>query len=335
MDRKAFIHQVFSFTGLLSTGHFGFQQFFSASKYNRFKKPLPVIFDTDIGDDIDDIWALAFLLASPELDIKMLVTDSNDTLGKAKIAAKFLDIAGRPDIPIGIGKQFEGTAGAQLPWAEDYDLVDYPGQVFENGISKMGELIKNSEDEIIIFTVGPVPNIQELLSLEPAVTDNARVIAMSGSIDKGYNNSDFPVAEYNVKAYAEAAHKMYSAEWDVLIAPLDTAGIIKLEGEQYRSILNSESSELQAIIEGYRIWNQSFMGGGLFDPDNSSSTLYDTLPIYLAIHPENLLIRNIKVKVTKDGFTKRDSEGYSVRAALRWKNMIHFKNFLTERLMSL
>ena len=38
-------------------------------------QPIPVIFDTDIGGDIDDTWALAYLLRSPELDLKLLVTD--------------------------------------------------------------------------------------------------------------------------------------------------------------------------------------------------------------------------------------------------------------------
>jgi hypothetical protein len=34
----------------------------------------PVILDTDIGDDIDDTWALAMLLKSPELDLKFVTT---------------------------------------------------------------------------------------------------------------------------------------------------------------------------------------------------------------------------------------------------------------------
>ena len=36
---------------------------------------IPVIFDTDIGDDIDDTWALGLLLKSPELDLKLVVGD--------------------------------------------------------------------------------------------------------------------------------------------------------------------------------------------------------------------------------------------------------------------
>ena len=36
---------------------------------------IPVILDTDIGSDIDDTWALAMMLKSPELDVKLIVTD--------------------------------------------------------------------------------------------------------------------------------------------------------------------------------------------------------------------------------------------------------------------
>ena len=63
----------------------------------------PVILDTDIGFDVDDVWALAFLLRCPELDIKLITTDTGDTHYSAKIVAKLLQIAGRTDIPIGIG----------------------------------------------------------------------------------------------------------------------------------------------------------------------------------------------------------------------------------------
>ena len=37
------------------------------------RKKIPVIYDSDIGDDIDDTWALAVLLKSPELDLKLVV----------------------------------------------------------------------------------------------------------------------------------------------------------------------------------------------------------------------------------------------------------------------
>ena len=66
-------------------------------------KKIPVIFDTDIGGDIDDTWALGFLLKSPELDVKLVVGDMGHNLYRASLLAKFLEQANRTDIPIGIG----------------------------------------------------------------------------------------------------------------------------------------------------------------------------------------------------------------------------------------
>ncbi len=62
---------------------------------------IPVIFDTYICDDIDDTWALAMLLQSPEFDVKLITTAVRNTPSKAKVVAKFLEAVGRTDTAIG------------------------------------------------------------------------------------------------------------------------------------------------------------------------------------------------------------------------------------------
>ena len=51
-------------------------------------KKIPVILDTDIGGDIDDIWALAMLLKSPELDLRLVTTNTGNTEYRARVAAR-------------------------------------------------------------------------------------------------------------------------------------------------------------------------------------------------------------------------------------------------------
>ena len=58
-------------------------------------RPVPLILDTDIGDDIDDTWALGFLLKSPELDLKLVVGDYGRPNYRARLLAKFLQNVGR------------------------------------------------------------------------------------------------------------------------------------------------------------------------------------------------------------------------------------------------
>jgi hypothetical protein len=93
-------------------------------------KKIPVILDTDIGDDIDDTWALGMLLKCPELDLKLVVSDYGKAQYRAKLLAKFLQVAGRTDVAVGVGLDIDprGEAG-QAAWVKDYDLKSYPGKV--------------------------------------------------------------------------------------------------------------------------------------------------------------------------------------------------------------
>ena len=62
-----------------------------------------VIIDSDIGDDIDDAFALALALRSPELRLLGVTTTFGDTELRAKLADRLLGEAGRPDIPVAAG----------------------------------------------------------------------------------------------------------------------------------------------------------------------------------------------------------------------------------------
>ena len=95
---------------------------------------LPVIIDTDVGTDVDDMWALAFALRCPELDIRLITTCTGDVEYRAALVAKLLEVAGRTDIPIGLGLPLDSAPEPQKAWIEDYQLNLYPGVVIEDGI---------------------------------------------------------------------------------------------------------------------------------------------------------------------------------------------------------
>ena len=59
-----------------------------------------VILDTDIGDDIDDAFALALALRSPELSLLGITTEYGDTELRAKLLDRFLWNVGQQGIPV-------------------------------------------------------------------------------------------------------------------------------------------------------------------------------------------------------------------------------------------
>jgi inosine-uridine nucleoside N-ribohydrolase len=291
----------------------------------------PVILDTDIGTDIDDTWALALLLSLPELDLKLVVTDYGDTVTRARVVAKFLQVSGRSDIPVGIGLRGGNTPVPQKEWLGGFDLASYPGVIHQDGVSAMIDLIMKSPEKVVLIVIGPAPNIKEALKRQPAIAGRARVFAMSGSVDLGYDGSPKPAAEYNVKEDPSATRAMYEAPWDVTIAPLDTAGTIRLDGERYQKILACQKPSIRALIENYRIWSKH-VGWAKVDANRQSSTLFDPLAVGLARQPGFCVIEPVPLEVTDDGFTRRRAGAKPVNAALRWKDREGFEDWLVSKL---
>lgn len=150
---------------------------FRKMKQSKLLNKIPVILDTDIGTDIDDVWALVMLLNSPELDIKLIIPANGNTTYRAKIVAKFLEAAGRNDIPIGIGLHTSDKIEAQGPWVNDYSLDNYPGIVYKDGIGAMIDQIMYLDEQTTLISIGPVMNIlDKVIYSSFRATGHGRVI---------------------------------------------------------------------------------------------------------------------------------------------------------------
>lgn len=295
--------------------------------------PLPVILDADIGDDIDDTWALGLLLKCPELDLKLVVGDYGRAQYRARLFAKFLERAGRSDVPVGVGLDIElRGAGRQATWVTEYDLKSYPGKVHADGVQALIDTIMKSPQPVTLICIGPVPNIAEALKREPRIAQKARFVGMHGSVRVGYGGNPKPAAEWNVRCDPKACQAVFSAPWEMTITPLDTCGWVVLKGDKYRRVRDSQDRVAADIIANYRVW---VPGDAKLPPnvaDERSSTLFDTVAIYLAIRQDLCVMESIGIRVTDHGFTVIDPEAKPVNVAVGWKNLGAFEDWLVERL---
>ncbi|MBN2505077.1 MAG: nucleoside hydrolase [Verrucomicrobia bacterium] len=295
-------------------------------------KRIPVIYDSDIGDDIDDTWALGLLLKSPELDLKLVVTDYGKPAYRAKLFAKFLEAAGRADVPVGLGvsRDPNGT-GPQAAWVKDYDLARYPGKVHADGVQALIDAIMGSPEPVTLIAVGPLPSVAAALEREPRIAQRARFVGMHGSVRRGYGGSKDISAEWNVRADPRACQKVFAAAWDMTLTPLDTCGLVHLDGDRYRRVRESDDPVARAIIENYRIWSTAR------DPkakaaETRSSTLFDTVAVYLAFRRDLCRMERLSLRVDDQGFTRLHQTGKTITVAAEWTHLDGFRDFLVERL---
>jgi len=294
---------------------------------------IPVIFDTDIGFDIDDTWALGMLVKRPELDVKLVLGSHGKNLYRAGLLAKFLETVDRTDIPVGIGPpDNRPNSGAQSGWLGNYNVNDYPGTVHQDGVQAMIDIIMASDEPITIVTVGPLGNLAEALRREPRIVGRARVISNLGSIHKGMRDSPQPIREYNAGSDIKATQQVLAAAWPVTITPLDTAGSIKLTGNDYRKVRESGHVVAEAVIANYRDWLPA-SAKHLVDQD--STLLFDAPAVYLATlrdgdKDEFLHIETMSIGVTNRGMTVIDPNARAIEVAMAWKDKREFQRYIRD-----
>jgi inosine-uridine nucleoside N-ribohydrolase len=285
--------------------------------YCDVSSPIPVILDTDIGDDIDDTWALAMLLKCPQLDLKLITTTNGKSVYRAKLIAKLLAVARRTDVPIGMGAGGRDGTGGQQPWIDNFDLAGYKGKVHEDGVQALIDVVDAAMSPVTILSIGPSHTVASAIKRRPDIAAKADFVGMQGSVYKGYDGGK-PCPEFNVMMNVPAAQKVFAAPWrQAVITPLDTCGVVNLTGERFHSLVVSNNPLIKALIENYRIWAKN-------DKVDASTTLFDTVAVYLALPgPKPLLkMEQLPLTVTDKGVTVIDSGSSAVDVMIptrRWR----------------
>ena len=169
---------------------------------------IKVHLDTDLGGDIDDICALAFLLHWPNIEITG-ITVVGDTNGRRTGYTRYaLKIADRNDIPVAAGADVSGgfyRSELGIPQEDKYWPEKVPPS--PNPPEEAIELLKRSIDQgAIIIGIGPYTNLYLLDLQYPGILKNAKLVLMGGYIyppRSGYpqweRNFDFNI-EIDIKS---------------------------------------------------------------------------------------------------------------------------------------
>lgn len=303
--------------------------------------PIPVILDTDIGTDIDDTWALAHLLRSPELDPKLVLTSTGDVAYRAAIAARFLEAAGRTEVSVGLGVRDPRPMPANLrnqePWTKNYNLAHYPGEIVEDGVGRMIQLIEDSPVPVTVIAISATVNLAAALVRAPGIAARCRLVGMFGSFAVGYDGGSPASAEANVRNAPAALRAVLAAPWrDVLLTPLDTCNFAVLAGENYHRLWCATGDPvLRALIENYCIFapRVDWLHCDYFAV--RSTVLFDCVAVYLAYAEDLVETETVRFHVTDEGMTVRDDRAgeFTARLALRWKNLSAFHDHLAARLL--
>jgi purine nucleosidase len=182
--------------------------------------PERIILDTDIGTDVDDAYAVAFLANSPEVQIEAVTTVWADAELRARIVKKLLNALGRPDVPVAVGESFPlnperpaflmGHEGQGiLDGGEKLRLSDTPA------LEMIESLLKAYPRQLKVVLIGPQTNLGKLLSRRPELATLIKeFVIMGGTPFYGPREmrlfGEKPI-DYNFMADPEAARIVFDS----------------------------------------------------------------------------------------------------------------------------
>ena len=261
-------------------------------------KPVPVIFDTDIGTDIDDAYALIALIRRPELELLGVTTVSSDAVARARLAAKLLQVAGPKwaGVPVYAGISTATQYMKQVEWADGFTS---PSLHVEGGVDFMRRQINARPGEITLIAVGELTNIAALLKSEPGIGKKIRAISlMGGAIYRGYAPGSKPEPEWNIKSNALAARTVFTSGVPLLVAPLDSTADLKLTPEMRVQIFARGTPLNDTLASLDQIWRYTNHWKG------NDPTLFDVLAVELVNPRTSYKLVSLHVEVADDGLTR-------------------------------
>jgi len=273
-----------------------------------------VIIDTDIGDDVDDAYAVGLALQSPELRILGITTAFGNTPLRARLLARLLEETGRTEIPVAVGiEKYPANAKpnfSQAKYAERGPQKKLPGAV-----DFLLEEIRKHPGEITLIAIGPETNLGAAIEREAETFRKLkRVVLMGGSVYRGYDGFAYPTgtphpqAEWNIVCDVAAAQRVFASGVPLYVMPLDSTQIKLQELERARIFSNGS-----ALTDALTVLTQQWTGF----TGQRTPTLFDAVAVGYAIAPELCPTKGFRLQVDDAGYTKVEEGKSNAQVCLR------------------
>ena len=262
--------------------------------------PEPVIIDTDVGDDIDDAFALAIALHDPKLQVIGITTAWGDTWTRTLLVRRLLATSGRKDVVVAQGPETPNKVPfTQKKWAEGATDRTAP----PDAIEFIRDQVNQRPGQITLIALAPLSNIEALQKRAPdALHKLKQVVLMGGSIYAGYNRGGAvpvatPNAEYNIASAPRGLTLLLESGVPVRMFPLDSTQL-KFDEVRRDRLFAYGSPVSDALALLYHQWRLLNSWGQI------TPTLFDAVPVVWMLQPAACPLKPMRIDVDARGYTR-------------------------------
>lgn len=184
---------------------------------------MKIILDTDIGSEMTDAVALCLATISPEIELLGVTTVTHDTVFRASVAKKFLQLLGKSNIPVsvGFGKEAEHNWEKRVIFPEGYKPLNLDAR---QSYELLLDLVNQNKNDVVLVGIGTTTNIAKSLEIDPDLPKKiSRLVLMGGMINTPMvYGEQIPIGfEYNFCNDNVSATKIIQAGFNLTLLPGD------------------------------------------------------------------------------------------------------------------
>lgn len=275
-----------------------------------------VILDTDICDDIDDLYALLVCIYHPRIDLRAVTIVNGDVAAKGRYVAKIFRELNIQNIPIGIGNKISRERLLKNQRHPDINFLDRYGSyvkpsdpesqlIFPDAYELMCQTLNNSLDKTSVIGIGALSNIAELVYKYPYLKEKIKNISLMGG------EISLPMAEHNIMCDPEAAQIVFNSGLEIFTGTYLESKQIALSMTDVAGCFASRDDIISKIIwESTLLWAESSVA--------PTSCLYDLAPVFWLLDKELIKTKRYNIQVELEG---KYTRGYTVPIESDIKNV--------------
>ncbi len=266
-------------------------------------RPIPIILDTDIAGDPDDVFCLNFLLKSPEANVALIITADEHDGHRARFVRHFLERFGRADIPV-----VQGVDLGNSRYCLACDEAPLKETVPTDTAAAVAEVLGKHPDAQYLC-VAPQSNLAGVIRHAPGLLHDYNVpITLMGGGLKDYR--DPRKAEHNIRYDVDAARAVLGSGLRLRYVLGDTTfnPAIKIDArhEIFKILATSPKPLHKIIVEQCRRF---------FESSYNSTMMHDPLTAAAVITPELVTFREACVIMDEHGCMHEAPEGSKVEVS--------------------
>lgn len=262
---------------------------------------MPIFFDTDLGSDVDDAFALTFLIKH-KAPLIAVQTVSGPVRERAHACLELLDTLGVRNIPVFAGSPHPLNKNNKT-WMTGFEkkLTKNNANIMKGSVDK----ILKKQHEFVTLATGPLTNIAKLTRKRWFLKQCKQIVVMGGVLNNTLNVS----SEHNFEQDIEAVKEVFTSTIPITCIPLNITIKHSFTLLDLPNFIDSKNPTNLLLKKWSNLWLNYTKTFSKNSPFREKLFWHDPIAALFCLEPDLFTLKNEHISLLKTGEMMKSKNG--------------------------